>query len=65
MKIWGGTNVAKKVGIDLLLGDPMFAILYLVGPPLLAGGSRQEAADVVRSELYETLKLNYQVKLQS
>ena len=43
----------------------MFAILYLVGPPLLAGGSRQEAADVVRSELYETLKLNYQVKLQS
>lgn len=61
LQIWGGSNALKKIGIDLCLGDPCFAAMYLTVPPLMAGGSFAEAATVLNSQIGETLKLNYQV----
>ena len=64
LQIWGGSNALKKIGIDLFLGDPFFAAIYLTVPALLAGASFGEAAAVLRSQIGRTLILNYQVTLR-
>lgn len=46
------------------MGDPVFAALYLTVPPMLAGASFAEAATLLRSQIADTLILNYQVRLR-